>query len=175
VLGTAPQRVLGAEANRPPNGSNAAATPTIPTRPTDGPPPELAARYDRWLAMQPTKESPRAASEINRNAERAVRDAIPQGKPEPRQHKIVDGDTLAHLAERYLGDAQRAGEIHAANRKLLPQPDLLPIGVTLVIPPRTPAAGVLAEHPLRGSLDTGSEAALLVPVPAAPTRDSAQQ
>jgi nucleoid-associated protein YgaU len=52
----------------------------------------------------------------------------------PRSHKIVDGDSLAVLAERYLGSAARAREIFDANRDVLPDPELLPIGVELKIP-----------------------------------------
>jgi nucleoid-associated protein YgaU len=52
----------------------------------------------------------------------------------PRTHKIVDGDSLAVLAERYLGSAARAREIFDANRDVLPDPELLPIGVELKIP-----------------------------------------
>jgi nucleoid-associated protein YgaU len=62
-----------------------------------------------------------------------------------RRHKVRDGDTLPALAEQYYGDAARYREIFAANRGLLANPDLLPIGITLEIPgydPRTvrPAA-----------------------------------
>lgn len=61
----------------------------------------------------------------------------PVSPPEkPVRHKIRDGDTLAGLAERYLGSAVRAGEIFAANQDVLGNPDLLPIGVELTIPPR---------------------------------------
>ena len=55
-----------------------------------------------------------------------------------RGHKVADGDTLASLAERYLGDAARSEEIYRANRDVLSRPDALPIGVTLKIPPRSP-------------------------------------
>lgn len=54
----------------------------------------------------------------------------------PRTHIVTDGDTLAGLAEEYLGDPQRAEEIYEANRPSLPDPDLLPIGVEIVIPSR---------------------------------------
>lgn len=59
-------------------------------------------------------------------------------KPGPlwRKHRVVEGDNLAALAARYLGDASRAGEIHVANLDRLSSPDLLPLGVTLLIPPR---------------------------------------
>ena len=65
-----------------------------------------------------------------------------QVKPGPlwRRHRIVEGDNLAALAQRYLGDASRAGEIHVANIDRLMSPDLLPLGVTLLIPPRVDAA-----------------------------------
>ena len=52
-----------------------------------------------------------------------------------RTHTIMDGDTLASLAQRYLGDAGRAGEIYEANREVLPEPDILPIGRQIRIPP----------------------------------------
>jgi nucleoid-associated protein YgaU len=70
----------------------------------------------------------------------------------PRTHKIVDGDTLAQLAERYLGDAGRYLEIYQANRDLLPSPEVLPIGVELRIPPQRPpgpsSADVSPQQPL---------------------------
>jgi nucleoid-associated protein YgaU len=52
----------------------------------------------------------------------------------PRKHRVKDGDTLATLAERYLGDPTRAGELLEANRTLISNPELLPIGVELVVP-----------------------------------------
>lgn len=58
-----------------------------------------------------------------------------------RNHKIIDGDTLAALAERYLGRADRAGEIFEVNRDVLTCPELLPIGARLRIPPRGPEPG----------------------------------
>jgi len=50
-------------------------------------------------------------------------------------HRIVDGDTLEGLAQRYLGSADRAREIFDANRCVLADPKLLPIGAELKIPP----------------------------------------
>lgn len=57
-----------------------------------------------------------------------------------RTHLIVDGDSLAKLAGRYLGDPRRSDEILVLNRGVLSDPDLLPIGAELKIPPRTPTA-----------------------------------
>ncbi len=53
----------------------------------------------------------------------------------PRTHKVVNGDTLAVLAQRFLGSAERAREIFDANRDVLSDPELLPIGAELKIPP----------------------------------------
>jgi len=53
----------------------------------------------------------------------------------PPTHKIVDGDTLPLLAERYLGSSSRAMEIYEANRNVLAEgPDLLPVDKVLKIP-----------------------------------------
>lgn len=58
---------------------------------------------------------------------------------ESRQHVVRDGDTLGGLAERYYGDVRRYQELYDANAAQLANPDVLPIGATLVIPP--PAGG----------------------------------
>ena len=55
-------------------------------------------------------------------------------------HVIVDGDTLARLAGRYLDDPRRSGEIFEANRAVLADPELLPIGAELVIPDKRAVA-----------------------------------
>lgn len=52
------------------------------------------------------------------------------------RHRVKDGDTLASLAERYLGNADRAPALFEANRDVLSDPDLLPIGAVLKIPSR---------------------------------------
>lgn len=55
-------------------------------------------------------------------------------------HHVADGDTLADLAKRYLRDPSRANEIYELNRALIPDPELLPIGVELRLPRRNPPA-----------------------------------
>ncbi len=62
----------------------------------------------------------------------------------PVLHKIRDGDTLSALAQRYLGSPARAVEIFDANREILSNPELLPIGAELKIPPRRAARGAAA-------------------------------
>jgi nucleoid-associated protein YgaU len=70
---------------------------------------------------------------------------VPRPKPrsgwserqlQPRSYTLRDGDTLEELAERFLGTQGRAGDIYEANRAVLTAPDLLPVGVAIVIPPR---------------------------------------
>lgn len=52
---------------------------------------------------------------------------------EPRTHIVADGDTLAGIAQRYLGDPSRAADLFAWNRSVLGNPQLLPIGVELAV------------------------------------------
>lgn len=78
-----------------------------------------------------------------------------------RTHTIVDGDTLAGIAQRYLGRMDRATEIYELNRQRLglESPDLLPIGAVLHIPSQ-------ADVPAARSSPPTSQAALrLVPIP----------
>jgi nucleoid-associated protein YgaU len=53
---------------------------------------------------------------------------------ETERHRIVDGDTLPKLAVAYLGDRDRYLDIFEANRDVLSDPRLLPIGAELAIP-----------------------------------------
>jgi hypothetical protein len=57
---------------------------------------------------------------------------------DPARHVVKDGDTLAKIAERYLGDPNRAREIYELNQSQLSSPDLLPIGAELQIPQAAP-------------------------------------
>ncbi len=66
---------------------------------------------------------------------------------------------MESLAVRYLGDSQRAAEILQLNRNVLSDPELLPIGITIVIPPAELAARTDQTAAMAG--DTPS----LVPLP----------
>ena len=59
----------------------------------------------------------------------------PDARSPERRHRIVDGDTLAALAHRYLGGEERQLDLLAYNRDILTNPELLPIGKELRIPP----------------------------------------
>ena len=144
-------RLVLREQNRPPAaGLPPAYPPTarIEASPVTSPLPGLQGRSPRRRAViEPGQRPPRLARSYPRSDGRTAGRRSPSaGLASPRgqrfsdrvrTHKIVDGDTLPALAERYLGDANRYREIYAANRDLLPSPDILPIGVTLRIPPPT--------------------------------------
>lgn len=51
-----------------------------------------------------------------------------------RRHVVQEGDSLAGLAERYLGRADRLADILRANREAVADPDRLTPGTVLVIP-----------------------------------------
>jgi len=61
---------------------------------------------------------------------------VPAPKAQRRPYRLRDGDSLEKIADRLLGNVQRAGEIFELNRGLLTRPDLLPVGVTIMLPPR---------------------------------------
>lgn len=69
-----------------------------------------------------------------------------------RTHKIVDGDTLARLAKRYLGSSDRQMEIFTANRNILSNPDVLPIGTVLKIPSKRPTETATPKKTTQGRL-----------------------
>jgi hypothetical protein len=90
-------------------------------------PPALASDY-------PATDRP-ASSQWGVSMEMMLPAAAPTDET-ARTHTVIDGDTLAALAERYLGSSARADEIFQANRDVLNSPNLLPIGVELKLPPR---------------------------------------
>ena len=111
------------------------------------PPPQLADRYQPVLSRldlarphdkappPPWPASPPGAGS---------RATLPiAAADQERRHRVVDGDTLAQLAQRYLGDDRRYLEILCANRELLKDPGLLPIGVELIIPAGDEEAGAI--------------------------------
>jgi hypothetical protein len=85
--------------------------------------PDLAAHYTPLDGFRPTSWRPAPVAPLPKRSR-------------SRQHRLTDGDSLESLAERYLGDRARAGEIYEVNREVLPAADLLPLGKIIRIPPR---------------------------------------
>jgi nucleoid-associated protein YgaU len=99
--------------------------------------------------------------------------------PSERTHKIVDGDTLPGLAQRYLGRADRYQELFDRNRDVLKNPDILPIGAELRIPssgsmpPVDNGAASLTPLPTTTAPDISPPP--LIPLPKTPVAPAAAQ
>ncbi len=108
----------------PPTASGPASPPQAPASPPSqplkpvAPPPYLAQVYPHG----------RSAWTVGREAE-AFETAM-------RVHRVVDGDTLETIARRYYQESWPAQAIFEANRHVLADPALLPIGAELRIPAR---------------------------------------
>ena len=116
-----------------PNGS------TLPTAAAAGRSPTVLTPLGSGLAPpELPKDYPNVGIDVRPHWGTSIGTGFPQAtglpKNPPRIHRIVDGDTLDALAERYLGTADRAAEIYEANRDRLISPTVLPIGVTVEIP-----------------------------------------
>jgi nucleoid-associated protein YgaU len=123
------QAILSARVNRP------AVEATQPVKRTFelmnlAPPPPLP------IAFQPAAASDPPPAGDWRPVSREPPRVVPIHREQPRPYRLRDGDTLENIAERYLGGAARAGEIFEANREVLARPDLLPVGKTILIPPK---------------------------------------
>jgi nucleoid-associated protein YgaU len=89
--------------------------------------------------LPPDFEALAAGLAASRRQWQPTRMKLPVSSPALRRHRLTDGDSLERLAERYLGNSARAGEIFDANRDVLDQPDVLPLGRIVRIPPRESA------------------------------------
>lgn len=81
------------------------------------------------------------------------------GGPSPAQtalacpsHIVKRGDTLGIIAERFLGDKERAQEVYVANRAVVGRnPDIITLGMVLQIPCDTGARIGVSDTPARPS------------------------
>lgn len=114
----------------------------------------------------------------------------------PQAYVIRDGDDLTGIATRFYGHPSAAMAIWSANRQTLPDPNVLPIGATIALPPawavqparagdpraiEPTAVAVAAARPPgqqavarpAGWLGAGSTVPAAAPAPAAPQRPAA--
>ena len=119
-------RAAACAPSRPPAADSAAARSPTVLAPLDNPPPvpTLSSKYP----------GDGLASSTGWGMPIIPQQAGPPAEKSPRVHTIVDGDTLAALSARYYGSPHRAMEIFKANRDVLSDPELLPIGGELKIP-----------------------------------------
>ena len=94
------------------------ASPVVAQR-AEPPPSELAARKEKSTTEKET-----------------VRNTVPaKGSAEPmREHTVVPGDTLSHLAVMYYGNSHKWPTIFAANKSTMKNPHYLYVGQKIFIP-----------------------------------------
>ena len=96
---------------------------------------EFSASYGRSFSPASALFGPSSAWTDRRESARSpAGPELEAQAAEPIRHVVADGDTLTKLAARYLGSSERYLEIFHANRGVLANPDLLPIGAVLEIP-----------------------------------------
>ena len=106
--------------------------------------PDHVGQVDRVFSIHPRLEkrhrelaSPEHEHDVPDRAAPTYRKTVhTHGQPRPLIHRIVDGDSLTELSQRYLGTSERYLEIYELNRSRLASPHILPIGTEIVIPAR---------------------------------------
>jgi len=99
---------------------------------------------EAWATMVHSKPTPRPAeleaspAPVQDSDLAPVPIQVPQSEspPKPVVHRVVEGETLEGIAEQYLGDRTRLYEIFDVNRDQLTNPDVLPLGAMLRLPPK---------------------------------------
>jgi len=140
------EAIANAQVNRPRSDQPAAIKRTFELTNLTPPPPLP-------IAFQPSSASePPPGGQwrpISRWAPVAAAPRPPDRRQQPRPYRLRDGDTLENIAERFLGSPTRAADIYDANRDVLPQPDLLPVGKTIILPPKLAADELTPVGPVR--------------------------
>ena len=169
----------GAAAVEPavPSQLNAGYLPPMPPDPLPPQPreiaqpgPDLGGAYRSTLNVPPpqlldAQQPPPLA--VAWTAHEAARPPVPQTAPRtsfvPPKYRVRDGDDLAGIAARFYGHPAAAASIWAANRDVISDPGLLPIGAQLALPPawsiaaaRSDSAAGSAIEPAGGSVPTAS-------------------
>ncbi len=110
-----------------------------------GPGPDLSAAYRSTLAVPPPplidgQRPPPVAVGWTARFSRDVQQRRDLQPPPAATYRVRDGDDLTGIASRFYGTPAAAALIWQANRGLLADPAVLPIGVELALP-RPDAAG----------------------------------
>jgi nucleoid-associated protein YgaU len=114
-----------------------------PTLAVDVPPPELARRFpERTLGGDQRHKQESFGFSVSKPL---------TSQPEHWLHKVVDGDTLETLAQKYLGDPKYASTVFKANVDQLTDTRGLPIGVELRIPSEPPVKEQRLMQPIHSS------------------------
>jgi nucleoid-associated protein YgaU len=108
------------------------AEPTSPVPHSNAAPVTLPAI--RPIEMHRGERDRQASAEAGRSARPPGQKTRPKRRRRLKTHRIVDGDSLHALAEKYLGRSERHLEIFELNRDILARPDILPLGREILIP-----------------------------------------
>ncbi len=84
---------------------------------------------------QPAGNAASPTSRIALSDDKAPAEPVEIGRFPGRIHLVQAGDTLYSLAERYYGHGKFYRKIRDANRNRLADPNELPAGMKLIIPP----------------------------------------
>lgn len=119
-----------------------------------------------WSSAGPAGSPQRAPTALHTPAVETT-SGWDEGRPARpiRWHVVSDGDSLPRLAQRYLNDSSRSGEIFEENRNVLQDPEVLPIGVQLRIPEAGPAPSAVQVYDAQGAARNGIQARRLVELP----------
>jgi len=86
--------------------------------------------------------------------------AVSGGVPPPAAYVIRDGDDLTGISVRFYGHPAAAAAVWEANRDVIPDPALLPIGATLRMPPPWSIPGLPGAAPVGRSIEPPASAAV---------------
>ncbi len=105
-----------------------------PARPVSVGEPPTAVDRDRVRIPQ-SDDGPTSSRTRNDDENTPARLAVNRRPGDGSQvHLIQPGDTLFSIARRHYGDGERFIDLYRINRALIPDPDHLPIGTSIVIP-----------------------------------------
>jgi phage tail protein X len=153
--------------------------PPLPPEPLPPGPPQLAAATPELApGYRPTLQSPppplldaHAAPPLavgwtpRASGPRAVVGPSPSPiADQPRIYVIRDGDDLTGIASRFYGHPTAAAAIWEANRGLLRDPSLLPIGAAIVLPPHS-AVAALGRPTDHAMIEPAAQGRPLAPAP----------
>ena len=138
-----------------------------PLPPIAAPPPpagaDLATAYRSTLEVPPPplldgQQPPPLAADwgAERQPHRTMHRSAPVTQQPAAVYVIRDGDDLTGIATRFYGNTAAAAVIWQANRGLLRDPGILPIGATILLPDPNLVAGLTQIGPRSPSIEPAS-------------------